>query len=73
MQSAEVVHRTNVTAASWLHAVNCRAVTLLESKCATHRLEGLEEAVEEYVPDDFAIFKGRNVPDEEVGENSQRG
>lgn len=41
--------------------------------CGTHSLEALEEAVEEEVPDDFAILKGRNVPYEEVGNHSQRG
>lgn len=41
--------------------------------CGTHSLEALEEAVEEEVPDDFAVLKGRNVPYEEVGNHSQRG
>lgn len=41
--------------------------------CVTHCLKGLEDAVEEKVPDDFSILKGRNVPYEEVGKNSQRG
>lgn len=41
--------------------------------CGTYSLEALEEAVEEEVPDDFAILKGRNVPYEEVGKHSQRG
>lgn len=41
--------------------------------CGTHSLEALEEAIEEEVPDDFAILKGRNVPYEEVGNHSQRG
>lgn len=38
----------------------------------THSLKGLEDAVEEKVPIDFAIFKGRNVPNEEIGNHSQR-
>lgn len=42
-------------------------------KCGTHGLKGLEEAVEQKVPDDFAILKGRNVPYEEIGKHSQRG
>lgn len=42
-------------------------------KCGTHCLKTLEEAVEEKVPDDFAIFKGRNIPYEEIGKHRQRG
>lgn len=40
---------------------------------STHRLQRLEAAVEEEVPDDFAVLEGRNVPYEEVRQNSQRG
>lgn len=39
----------------------------------THSLKGLEDAVEEKVPDDFAILKRRNIPYEEIGKHSQRG
>lgn len=38
-----------------------------------HRLKGLEGAVEEEVPNNFPIFKGGNVEDEEVAKHSQRG
>lgn len=41
--------------------------------CGTYCLKSLEEAVEEKVPDDFAILKGRNIPYEEIGKHSQRG
>lgn len=41
--------------------------------CYTHSLKGLEEAVEDEVPDDFAVLKGRHVPYEEIGKHSQRG
>lgn len=40
---------------------------------STHRLQRLEAAVEEEVPDDFAVLKGRDVPYEEICQNSQRG
>lgn len=40
---------------------------------STHRLQRLEATVEEEVPDDFAILKGRDVPYEEIRQNSQRG
>ncbi len=39
----------------------------------THSLKGLEDAVEEQVPDDFAVLKGRNVPYEEIGKHCHRG
>lgn len=42
-------------------------------KCGTHSLKGLEDAVEEKVPDHFAVLKGRNVPYEEIRKHSQRG
>lgn len=41
--------------------------------CLTHCLKGLEDAVEEKVPDDFPVFKGGDIPDEEIGKHSQRG
>lgn len=41
--------------------------------CHTHSLKGLEEAVEEEVPDDFVVFKRGHVPNEEIGKHSQRG
>ena len=37
----------------------------------THSLKGLEGAVEEKVPNDFAVFKGRNVPYKEIGKHGQ--
>lgn len=40
---------------------------------STHRLQCLEAAVEEEVPDDFAVLEGRDVPYEEIRQNSQRG
>lgn len=40
---------------------------------STHRLQRLEAAVEEEVPDDFAVLEGRDVPYEEIRQNSQRG
>ena len=43
------------------------------SRSVTHCLKGLEDAVEEQVPDDFSVLKGRHVPYEEIGEHSQRG
>lgn len=42
-------------------------------ECGTHSLKGLEEAVEDKVPDDFAVLKGGNIPYEEIGKHSQRG
>jgi len=36
-------------------------------------LKGLEDAVEEQVPDDFAFLEGRNAPDEEIGEHRHGG
>lgn len=42
-------------------------------ECGTHCLKTLEEAIEEKVPDDFAVLKGRNIPYEEIGKHCQRG
>lgn len=46
---------------------------VVHHKCGTHSLKSLEEAVEEKIPDDFAILEGRNVPYEEIGKHSQWG
>lgn len=48
-------------------------VYMCACKCGTDRLKSLEQAVEEKIPDDFAILKGRNIPDEEIRNNCQRG
>lgn len=39
----------------------------------THRLQCLEEAVEDEVPEDFALINRRHVPDEKVGYDCKRG
>lgn len=44
----------------------------MELVTSTHSLQGLEEAVEEQVPDDLSILKGRNTPYEKIGNHSQR-
>lgn len=39
----------------------------------THRLQSLEEAVEDEVPEDFTLIHRRHVPDEKVGHYCKRG
>ena len=51
----------------------CVCVCVCLYVCGTHSLKGLEDAVEEKVPDDFAILIWRNIPYEEIGKHSQRG
>ena len=41
-------------------------------ECTTYCLQGLEEAVENQVPDDLPVLKGRDIPDEKVAEHGQR-
>lgn len=62
----DALHHIGAFMSKWLNSN-----TGLEG--GTHSLQGLEDAVEEKVPDDFAIFKGGDEPYEEIGHHSQGG
>jgi len=60
----------------WVHTEGNKVVVVVvvvgASTWHTNRLHGLEEAVEDQVPEHLPLLKRRHVPDQEVGQHGKR-